>query len=155
MTDDFTRGRQQGEGHGTGQSDHRDIAGLGLVPLRCEPLLDAPSQGLAEPLDGPVDGGVLVRSRASYPERAGRFKSHGHNTSDLVRVAAVFRVTQHDPNSADASSVARHDGEHAVLSIRTSLSVDRVVTADDSDSMHTQGNRKARATSRTGQALTL
>lgn len=46
----------------------------------------------------------------------------------------------------------RHDGEQAVLSIRTSLSVDRVVIVDDSDSIHTQGNRKARATSRTGQA---
>ena len=108
-------------------------------------MLDASAQRFTEPFDGPIDGRIYVRFPDAYSERARGLKTHRHQTGDLVAGTATVRVTQHDPNPTDASRVARQDGEHAIFSVGTGLSVDRVVTVDDSNSIHTQGDRKAQA----------
>ena len=140
---------------GLGSGATKTLQTLGLVTLGREPLLDAPPERRAEPLDGPVDGRVHMRSRDSYSERACGLKSYRHNTGDPVAGAALVRVTQYDPNPTDASSMARQDGEHAIFGVGTGLSVDGIVTADDSNSIHTQGNRKARANPWTSQGPNL
>jgi hypothetical protein len=45
-----------------GQKRHEDIAESLIARLGREALLDAPSQGAAQPLNSPVDGRVHVRS---------------------------------------------------------------------------------------------
>jgi hypothetical protein len=114
-------------------------------------LLDAPSQGAAQPLDRPVDRGVHVRSSGSYSQYACGFKRHRDSAGNLVTGPACVHVPQQDTNPTDVPSVASQDREYPIFGVRAGLGADCVVLADDRDSIHAEDNGKLRANSRTNR----